>query len=474
MAELRERRDRLAGDVATHERARRDVEGRRARAEAAISLGERRVAESERALATLADRERAAGDERDIVSRELAASASREAAARDELEALLADDRAERARLAEAERDAMAARERLRSADDRARASDVSALEARLNLDSLREQLLVELAGLGEVGLRHLARAAGVAVGDLSGVCRARPGRSREGAADALRDPGTDAEPETEGVGSAPAEAGETAALEAALDLLAPRWADGRRQWRPALARPAGHAASPVPRARRREPVRRRRVPGRPRAPRDARRPGQGPARGHRQDPGADRRPRRVDRHPVPGDLRGPRGRLRRPVPAAVRRWLRQALAHRPDRPVRHGHRDHRAPAGQEAAGAVDAVGWRARSDGRRAAVRDARGSPCALLRARRGRRRARRGERRTLHGGAAGARRPNAVHRHHPQPRHDRGRRCPLRGHRRRRFGEPRDQPPPRRGAGHRQPPPHRGPPGPRGRPGRTPEEKD
>ncbi len=64
----------------------------------------------------------------------------------------------------------MAARERLRSADDRARASDVAALEARLNLDSLREQLLVELAGLGEVGLRHLAMAAGVEVSDLTGL----------------------------------------------------------------------------------------------------------------------------------------------------------------------------------------------------------------------------------------------------------------------------------------------------------------
>ena len=170
-------------------RARREVEGRRARAEAAITLGERRIAESERALATLADRERAAGDERDIVAGELAAAASREARARDELEALLADDRAERTRLAEAERDAMAARERLRSADDRARASDVAALEARLNLDSLREQLLVELAGLGEVGLRHLAMAAGVEVSDLTGPV----GRGRDdaegGTGDAVPDP---------------------------------------------------------------------------------------------------------------------------------------------------------------------------------------------------------------------------------------------------------------------------------------------
>ena len=232
VGELRERRDRLAGDVGTHERARREVEGRRARAEAAIALGEGRIAESERALAKLADRERAAGDERDVVSGELAAAASREARARDELEALLADDRAERTRLAEAERDAMAARERLRSADDRARASDVAALEARLNLDSLREQLLVELAGLGEVGLRHLALAAGVEVSDLAGpVGRGRAdaeGGVRDADADAMLGAAPDpvADPETEGVATAPSEAGDTAALEAALDLLVPRWAD--------------------------------------------------------------------------------------------------------------------------------------------------------------------------------------------------------------------------------------------------------
>ena len=130
VAELRERRDRVAGDVAAHERTRREIEARRARAEAAITLGEGRIAASEGALAALAERERAAGDERDAVAGELAAAASREAQARDELEALLADDRAERTRLAEAERDAMAARERLRSADDRARAADVAALEA--------------------------------------------------------------------------------------------------------------------------------------------------------------------------------------------------------------------------------------------------------------------------------------------------------------------------------------------------------
>jgi hypothetical protein len=119
----------------------------------------------------------------------------------------------------------MAARERLRSADDRARAADVAALEARLNLDSLREQLLVELAGLGDVGLRHLAMAAGVEVSDLVGPA----GRGQAGAEGGVRDADSDGAPETDletdDSGAAPPEAGDTAALEAALDLLAPRWA---------------------------------------------------------------------------------------------------------------------------------------------------------------------------------------------------------------------------------------------------------
>jgi chromosome segregation protein len=223
VAELRSRRDRLAGDAAELDRVRRSSEGRRARAEAALALAEGRISASDRDLEALAERERVAGEERDNVAGELAASASRERQARDALEALLADDRVERSRLADAERAATAARERLRAADDRARAADVASLEARLGLDSLREQLLVELAGLGEVGLRHLAHAAGVPVADLVRTSDA------DGAGDvvAVTGDGTGdaSRADSDEVGPAPAEAGETAALEAALDLLAPRWA---------------------------------------------------------------------------------------------------------------------------------------------------------------------------------------------------------------------------------------------------------
>ncbi len=228
IAELRTRRDRLASDVAGHERTRREAEGRRARAEASLTLAEGRIAVTERDLAALAGRERTVGDERDTVAGELAAAATREAGARDALETLLADDRAERARLAEAERAATASRERLRTADERARAADVATLEARLGMEALREQLLVELAGLGEVGLRHLAEAAGVDPMDFE-LAAARDSAVAEpagaAAADdrgAIGDAGTRADADRM---ADDAPGAETAALEAALEILAPRWA---------------------------------------------------------------------------------------------------------------------------------------------------------------------------------------------------------------------------------------------------------
>ena len=151
----------------------------------------------------------------------LASAVSRETQAREALEALLADDRAERTRLAEAERGATMARERLRTADDRARASDVATLEARLGLDALREQLLVELASLGEVGLRHLADAAGVDRAELEPTVTPNDAPEMDGTA---ADPGA-GERADDAAGTGDSPGGETAALEGALEILAPRWA---------------------------------------------------------------------------------------------------------------------------------------------------------------------------------------------------------------------------------------------------------
>jgi chromosome segregation protein len=202
LAELRIRRDRLAAEAGSQDRVRRDAEARRAGAASAAGAAERRIATTEAELEALAGRERTAGDERTAVASALAQAVADEQRAREAVELLLADDRAERTRLAEAERAATAARELLRHADDRARASDVAAMEARLNLESLREQVLVELAALGEVGLRHLAEAAGDPGGERDDEIATAAARSI--------DPGDDA--------------GEGAALEALLEALAPAW----------------------------------------------------------------------------------------------------------------------------------------------------------------------------------------------------------------------------------------------------------
>ncbi len=214
--ELRVRRDRLAADAGAVDAARREVEARRARAEATVAMLEARRADAERDMAALGERERAAFEERRTVASALAEAAAHELAAHERLEVLLADDRAERTRLADAERAAVGARERLRVADERTRTSDVAAMEARIALDSLREQVLVELAGLGEVGIRHLADASGLDPMELGAGARASAGTIEAGGA-------TEAAATSDGAGSTESSV-ESAALEAALDALAPRW----------------------------------------------------------------------------------------------------------------------------------------------------------------------------------------------------------------------------------------------------------
>jgi chromosome segregation protein len=218
VADLRSRRDRLAGEVAALERTRRDAEARRARAEAGVAMAEARVRSAARDLEALGERERTAAAEHDGLTGELAEAAAREAAARGELDLLLADDVVERARLAEAEQSATAARERLRTADERARAADVAVMEGRLGLDALREQLLVELAGLGEVGLRHLAVSAGLDAVALAPVLLDED-------AGGAGDPPVGMGPDGDGGGDAARAGGDTGVFEALLDVLAPRWA---------------------------------------------------------------------------------------------------------------------------------------------------------------------------------------------------------------------------------------------------------
>lgn len=156
-ADLRSRRERLAADRAAREVLRRAAEDRRARADAAATLAGERTSRADAEAATLALREEALETRRGALELDLAAAIAREEAARTALDVGLAADAADRERLRRAETAVNAAREALRHADERVRSATVRELEARLVLDAVREQALVELAGLGELGVRALA-----------------------------------------------------------------------------------------------------------------------------------------------------------------------------------------------------------------------------------------------------------------------------------------------------------------------------
>ncbi len=204
-AGLRERRDRLAVRLAAHDGTRRDAEHRVARAEASATMAEERVARAERDAAAVAEREVALAAERDALRTAVATATTTERTAREALAALRAADAADRSRLADAERAAAGAREHLRATDDRLRTADHAELEARLGLDALREGILVELAGMGDLGLTALG-----VEGELT----------VEVPVDAALAPAPDA---TDDAGDG-AVADDTAALEVALARLAEGW----------------------------------------------------------------------------------------------------------------------------------------------------------------------------------------------------------------------------------------------------------
>jgi len=214
--ELRASRDRLAAELAVVDAARRDAEHLRARAEAAVAMGEERATRVTMDLEALDAREAGLRQERDRVRADLASAVDAEATAREALRTLRSADLEDRDRLGAAEREASAARERLRAADERSRAAERSELETRLGADALREQVLVELAGLGDVGILGLATVAGVAPPDTASIMADRDLVSGADLAD-----GNEADDT-----SSTASSDETAALQAALDVAIVAWAE--------------------------------------------------------------------------------------------------------------------------------------------------------------------------------------------------------------------------------------------------------
>ncbi|HMJ81170.1 MAG TPA: chromosome segregation protein SMC, partial [Candidatus Dormibacteraeota bacterium] len=183
---------------------------------------ERRTRELETALAEL-ERERA------TAATDLASARHAEAEAAAALAELDAGELTDRSRLAEAERTAATSRERLRGAEEAVRTAELAALQARVGLDAVREQVLVELAGLGELGLAALVHAAG----DSTASSQA------PAAAEAAGD-GADEEAR---------EAAVALQLEATLDVVLRGWAD---------AEPTASAPAEAPSAGRLAALRRR------------------------------------------------------------------------------------------------------------------------------------------------------------------------------------------------------------------------
>ena len=176
-ADLRVRRDRLAAERAALDVRRRAAEDRRARAEAAATLAEERISRADAEAAALAVRDELLTALRVTRERDLAVATAREDAARGTLDQCLAADAADRERLRRAETAVGAARERLRRTEELVRAETVRELETRLEIDAVREQALVELAGLGELGIEAL-RPPGVAAlpGAAGAVDPGQPG----------------------------------------------------------------------------------------------------------------------------------------------------------------------------------------------------------------------------------------------------------------------------------------------------------
>jgi chromosome segregation protein len=169
LVELQRQRSELAAEVDAVRVSRLDAERRRARAEAAASLAERQLAGTTRSAADLAEREARLASEREDLVESLARSARDLTDAEAALAAVVAAASSERERLRAAEATASTARERVRIAQERARIDEREDVEARLALEGLREQLLVELAVLGPTAILLIAPEAtdGTASADL-------------------------------------------------------------------------------------------------------------------------------------------------------------------------------------------------------------------------------------------------------------------------------------------------------------------
>jgi len=162
VVELRARRDQLAAELAERDRVRSEAEAVHAREAAGAAMSQDRIERADREMVALGRREIEVALERDRLALDVAAAVSREESLRAVLAQARAADAGDRELLVAAESASTSAREHLRAVDGRMRSAEVAELENRLALDLIREQVLVELGGLGGVGLRALGLAVDV------------------------------------------------------------------------------------------------------------------------------------------------------------------------------------------------------------------------------------------------------------------------------------------------------------------------
>ena len=161
IAALTARRDALVSKRAADEAQIAAFEDDRRRAEVRRAIDDSRLAELDAQTERMTSRQADLDARRRTLADSLAGAQALERQADDDLKRVLEAGAGDRTLLVEAERAAADARERLRVAESGSRSAEVAALEARLQLEQVRDGLLVELAAIGRDGLTVLFHATG-------------------------------------------------------------------------------------------------------------------------------------------------------------------------------------------------------------------------------------------------------------------------------------------------------------------------
>jgi chromosome segregation protein len=160
LAVLQARRADVAARLAADESRLQAADDARRRAEVGLAIDTGRSRELEETLSQLAVRIAELRLERELTQASLATAEEEQREIQASLDELLAAGSHDRTSLLAAEQRAIELRERLRTAETASRSAEVAAVEARLQLEQVREGLLVELAGIGSDALTALGQAA--------------------------------------------------------------------------------------------------------------------------------------------------------------------------------------------------------------------------------------------------------------------------------------------------------------------------